>query len=325
MKKRCSYLLGALAVLAVVGVIIAPVLSVDSNAQIVREVNQNDPLAQYQTIGAALADALPGDIIVVHPGTYEESVIISGITLKALRGPEVTVIQSPDGTGDGVTLTGNQNASLIGFRVQGFVRGVVVNTDGGSTKVANCISTGNSSHGFYLDLSMPLAAKIVNNISADNGGSGMHGERKSHGSLTYTTFSSIFNNIVFRNGNVGFGANLQWVVFGDYNCVFGNTNGDFSYRNSGGEHNITTAPLIDVRSHYRYTSQSSPAVNTGHPSSFYDDPDGSQNDMGAYGGPEAANWWRDPFTGPTIENVTIDPPQIRPGGTVTIRATAKTE
>lgn len=324
MKKQCSYLLGAVAVLAVVGVMITPVLSIDTNESITREVNQNDPLAQYQTIGEALADALPGDIIIVHPGTYEESVTISGVTLKALRGPEVTVIQSPDGTGDGVTLTGNQNVSLIGFRIQGFSQGVVVNTDGGNTKVANCITAGNSGDGFTLRRSMPLSAKIVNNISADNGGNGIYAIVTS----ANTTFTSIFDNIIFRNGGFGFSADRN-IVFGDYNCIFGNTKGDFSGdiwgRSGAGIHSITNDPLIDARQYYRFTSQSSPAVNTGHPSSFYNDPDGSANDMGVYGGPEAADWWRDPFTGPTIENVTIDPPQVRPGGIVTIRATAKTE
>jgi hypothetical protein len=321
MKKRCSYLLCGLVLLIAVGLLITPGLSVDANEQIVREVNQNDPLAQYQTIGAALADALPGDIINVHPGTYEESVTISGVTLKALRGPEVTVIQSPDGTGDGVTLTGNQNVSLIGFRIQGFVRGVFVNTDAGNTKVANCVITGNSDDALFLSESVPESVKIVNNTCADNGGNGIFaGNRSVH-------FTSIFNNISFRNGGFGFGL-TNWLregIFGDYNCVFGNTGGDFEYGDSAGQHTITTDPLVDVRQHYRFTSQSSPAVNAGHPASFYDDPDGSQNDIGAYGGPEAANWWRDPFTGPTIENVTIDPPQVRPGGIITIRATAKTE
>lgn len=320
MKKRCSYLLGIVAVLAVIGVTITPVLSIDSNESITREVNQNDPLAQYQTIGDALADALPGDIINVHPGTYEESVIISGVTLKALRGPEVTIIQSPDGTGDGVILTGDQNVAVVGFRIQGFERGVVVNTNGGSTKISNCVVTGNSSDGFYFGNSMPISAKIVNNIVADNGGNGMYGD------LQGITLTSVFNNIVYRNGKAGFWGSNWWSfpLFGDYNCFSANTDSRYD-EGVAGVHSINTDPLIDARTHYRFTSQSSPAVNTGHPSSFYNDPDGSRNDMGAYGGPEAANWWRDPFTGPTIENVTIDPPQVRPGSTVTIRATAKTE
>ncbi|UCD51664.1 MAG: right-handed parallel beta-helix repeat-containing protein, partial [Phycisphaerales bacterium] len=187
MRRRWLYLLAAL--IALVGTsfeLMAGFVAQETT----REVNQNDPFAPYPTITAAVEDSLPGDVILVHPGTYEENIVISGVTLKALRGPEVTVLQSPDGTGDGVTLTGNQNVAVVGFRVQGFVRGVVVNTDGGSTKVANCVVTGNSSDGFYLCESMAISAKIVNNIAADNGGHGMLAE------FSNVTLTSIFGNIL---------------------------------------------------------------------------------------------------------------------------------
>lgn len=290
--------------------------------QTTREVNQNDPGAQYQTIGAAVADSLPGDTVLVHPGTYEEFVSISGLTLRALRGPEVTVIQSPDGTGDGLTLTGNQNVTATGFRVQGFERGVVVNTDGGNTKVSNCVATGNSATGFALGADMPLSAKIINNISADNGSHGflLHSNPTSRAA----TLSSLFNNISYRNGGIGF-EGTGYITFGDYNCGFDNTSGAYGGWDKAGAHSIATNPGLDTEAHHRFNSQASPCVNAGHPASFYNDPDGSRNDMGAYGGPEAANWWRDPFTGPTVLNVTVDPPQVRPGGVVTIRATATTE
>jgi len=318
MKIQCSKVW-----LLVAGLVITPSLLL---GQTTREVNQNDLMAQYITINEALADALPGDTVLVHPGTYLESITVAGITLKARSGPEATVIQSPDGSGDGVTVTGNQTVAVIGFRVQGFERGIVVNTDGGSTKVSNCIATGNSGDGFVLARTMPVGAKIVNNISADNGRSGMFQEYTTNMKFVYT---SIYSNIIFRNGTYGFSElNASYsMVFGDYNCVFNNTLGDFGAmeRQTSGQHAIQTDPLIDVRAHYRFTSQGSPCVNTGQPTTFYDDPDGSINDMGAYGGPEAANWWRDPFSGPTIENVTIDPAQVQPGGSVTIRATAKTE
>ena len=282
-------------------------------AQTTREVNQNDPSAPYQTIGAAVVDALPGDTILVHPGTYLEHVIVSGVTLKSLRGPEVTVIQSPDGTGDGVTLTGNQNVSLIGFRVQGFAHGIMVNTGGGNTKVANCISAGNSADGIVLGSGVPLDVKIVNNISADNGGNGVSGP---------ADYSGTFNNILYRNGNYDFYPLSNSSFFGDYNCAYMNL---YDLLGRLGSHSIAVDPLVDATKHYRFTSQSSPCVNAGHPASFYNDPDGSRCDMGAYGGPEARNWWRDPFTGPTVVNVTIDPPQVRPGSNIVIRATARTE
>ena len=296
-----------------------------SMAATTREVNQNDPYAPYQTVGAAVTDALPGDTILVHPGTYLERVTISGITLKSLKGPEVTVIQSPDGTGDGVTLTGNQNVTLQGFRVQGYVRGIVVNASAGATKVGNCIATGNSADGLYLGLDMPLSAKIVNNITADNGGAGLMVAQRGPN----IQFSSVFNNIAYRNGSYGFEVDVDYGnwndTFGDYNCAYGNTKGAFSHGSTAGAHGITTDPLVNATAHYRFNSQSSPCVNTGNPSSFYSDPDGSRCDMGAYGSPDAANWWRDPFTGPAVLNVTIDPPQVRPGSNIVIRATARTE
>jgi hypothetical protein len=292
-------------------------------ARTTREVNQNDPSAPYQTIGAAVTDALPGDTILVHPGTYQEWVTISGITLKSFKGPEVTVIQSADGTGNGVTLTGNQNVTVSGFRVQGFVNGINVNASGGSAKVGNCIATGNSGVGIQVEASVLLSAKIMSNIAADNG---------SHGIFTVqddVIYTSMFNNICYRNGGYGFydGYYSPFVptTYGDYNCAFANTLGPQDGYDSLGAHSITVDPLVDATKNYRFTSQSSPAVNTGNPSSFYNDPDGSRCDMGAYGGPDAANWWRDPFTGPTVVNVTVDPPQVRPGSNIVIRATARTE
>jgi hypothetical protein len=293
-------------------------------AQVTLEVNQNDPNATYQTINAAVADAKPGDTILVHPGTYLEKLKISGITLKALRGPEVTVVKSSDGTGDGITLAGNANVTLIGFRVQGFVNGIVVDTNGGDTRVANCVAAGNSAVGMVLGASVPLSAKIANNIAADNGGDALFVKRR--GWSSYGDYTSVINNISYRNGGYG----ILWEDFsgyraGDYNCAFANSRGQFWWAEGAGTHSITTDPLLDVTKQYRFASQGSSAANTGHPADSYLDPDGSRCDMGAYGGPEARNWWRDPFGGPTVENVTVDPPQARPGGKIAIRATARTE
>ncbi len=291
------------------------------HAQATLEVNQNDPGATYRTIGAAVTAAGDGDTILVHPGIYEEIITISGITLRALRGPEVTVIQSPDGTGIGVTLTGNKNVTLCGFRIQGFVEGVFINTDGGNTKVSHCVAAGNSSHGISIGAAVPATVRVLNNISADNGGDGIAAVSRKG------TLSSVCNNIIYRNGRLGFDDHdlFGTTVFGNYNCVYANTSGTYGSNDSSGPDTIQTNPSIDPVKHYRFTSQASPCVNKGHPATFYNDPDGSRNDMGAYGGDEAANWWRDPFTGPTVENVTVDPPQVRPGGTITIRATATTE
>lgn len=288
------------------------------------EVNQNDPGAMYQRITNAVNEVPPGTTILVHPGTYEEFVTISGVKLQALRGPEVTVIKSPDGHGTGVTITGNQQVELIGFRVQGFVTGIYVNASE-TIKIANCITDSNAENGFSVSTSVPLNTRIMNNIAANNGGNGFYVSRYK------VTYTAINNNISFQNGQYGYCDNgtspyYDPTVFGSNNSAFGNTSGA---TNRGpmsiGANPITSDPLLNVNNFYRFINMNSPCVNAGHPGDTFKDPDGTLNDMGAFGGPYAANWWRDPFGGPTIELVTIDPPQVQPGGTVTIRATAKTE
>jgi hypothetical protein len=176
----------------------------------------------------------------------------------------------------------------------------------------NCISAANSADGIVLGTAVSLDAKIVNNISADNGGNAVR-------ILGGQVFSSAFNNILYRNGGRG----VYYWYFGDYNCSY--ANGVQDYLPDLGPHAIAVDPLVDATKNFRFTSQSSPCVNAGHPASFYNDPDGSRCDMGARGGPEARNWWRDPFTGPVVVNVTIDPPQVRPGSNIVIRATARAE
>ena len=146
------------------------------------------------------------------------------------------------------------------------------------------------------------------------------------------SFGGVVNNISYRNGGYGFASFLSCssgnAVFGGYNCAYANNQGATNiysgcYYTSLGAYSITIDPQVAATNYYRFTSTSSPCINAGNPS--YLDPDGTPSDMGAYGGPDAANWWRSPLGGPTVQNVTVQPPQVAPGGTVTIRATATTQ
>jgi parallel beta-helix repeat protein len=72
---------------------------------------------------------------------------------------------------------------------------------------------------------------------------------------------------------------------------------DVSYSNisdsrfSGQNGNISSDPLfMNLEAGDYRLNPDSPCVDTGNPSSEYDDPDGSRNDMGAFGGPGAAAW-----------------------------------
>lgn len=267
-----------------------------------RYVNPGDPGA-YQTIMSAVAASSAGDIVIVYPGTYQESVSISGITLKALRGPEVTVIQSTGGADFGVHLYGSGSVALVGFRVQGFVIGIYINSSG-TTKVSNCIACGNSDVGIYISSNVPTGAQILNNISANNGSDGFYAY---YYPCARCTYSGVQSNIAFWNGRFGFNAQMGCaigcydVVFGDYNCQYANGSGALGNCAVNGSGSITSNPMLNVTLYYRFSVTNSPCINAGNPAPFYNDPDGSRNDMGAYGGPDAANWWRSPFGGPTIQ------------------------
>ncbi|OQW94835.1 MAG: hypothetical protein BWK77_08460 [Verrucomicrobia bacterium A1] len=55
-----------------------------------------------------------------------------------------------------------------------------------------------------------------------------------------------------------------------------------------GAGNISTNPLfVDPSVHDYYLQTNSPCINAGNPNSYYNDADGSRNDMGVYGGPGA--------------------------------------
>ena len=65
--------------------------------------------------------------------------------------------------------------------------------------------------------------------------------------------------------------------------------GDGDFRGVNG--NISADPLfIDPEQGNLHLRSDSPCIDAGNPDRIYNDPDGSRNDMGAYGGPKAGSW-----------------------------------
>ncbi|MCI0533708.1 MAG: hypothetical protein L0Z50_00620 [Verrucomicrobiales bacterium] len=54
------------------------------------------------------------------------------------------------------------------------------------------------------------------------------------------------------------------------------------------------------------------------------DPDGTQADLGAYGGPEAASLWPYPSNGPVVRNLTVGQSVVQRGEKIKINASATT-
>ena len=108
-----------------------------------------------------------------------------------------------------------------------------------------------------------------------------------------------------------------------YNLVADNVEADYNnYTSDLGE--VDDDPLFTDPRNDDYTLQDgSPAIDAGLPGALHFDPDGTTNDIGAYGGPLAA-FWQLPYVGPVITNLELSPTQVQQGGTVTVRASATT-
>ncbi len=306
--------------------------------------------APYNTIQAAIDNA-NSVLIVVYPGTYAERLTVTkSLTILGYDGPLTTRINAVAG-GNAVTMAQNIIVTLQGLTISSGEYGVYQPT-AGTLYLRNCILCGNISHGIYLDCTSNLSFPTVyleNCISVANGGSGLFVfvyDYYAGGGWHYSYSAALraFNNIFIGNQRYGIEANLEnlgnagnaggTLVF-DYNDYVGNILGNYSplfgpgMPVSAGAHSFSVAPDFVggaeyvCNQDYRLVPTSS-CRNAGQPGLGWLNPDGTRNDIGAYGGPGAATFYTKPNDGPIIRNVTIDQGMVPRGSTFTIRAKGAT-
>jgi len=167
-------------------------------------------------------------------------------------------------------------------------RGIWLHYTNGAVEVTNCISASNGTDGLTLaDFCSP---KLVNDIFARNAYHGIE--------MTNNCNPDIRNSIVYRNSQYGIFVQLSSFPTVGYNDVFGHfiiSGQDSIYRDymppgqiPHDATNLGVDPLFASDSDYHLAS-ASPCRNAGDPDPAYNDPDGSANDMGAYGGPNGSN------------------------------------
>lgn len=260
---------------------------------------------QYPTIQQGIDAANPGDIVMVAPGRYLEEISLKADVIVLGAGEGLSIIDGGGDAGDVVTAIGNNinnNTKFKGFTVTGAISGGSMPGGGGifcnsgaSPEIANNrvegndqgIATWNNAQAFihnnvvinntYSGIDLSTNATIINNTIAgnrygiyDGGGYG----------------PTVMNNIVTGNSTYGINAVGTPPVL-TYNDVWANGT---NYRNcSPGIGSISENPLYqDTLTDNYHLQPGSPCIDTGNPLPGYNDPDGSRNDMGAYGGPDAA-------------------------------------
>lgn len=162
---------------------------------------------------------------------------------------------------------------------------------GGSTvEGENLIVEGNTGYEpFYgTEYGAGVRAGNSSNLTFTNSvfdGNGLVGLLMLNANLT------LINSIVTNHTQFGVSMEQSGTVFvSDFNAYYGNAT-DFGFYAAYGPSDSTLDPEYADPEMNDYTLQpGSTAIDSGNPASIYDDPDGTRNDKGAYGGPFGWSW-----------------------------------
>lgn len=149
--------------------------------------------------------------------------------------------------------------------------------------IANNLIVNNDGNGIYIARVTSNGAQIINNTVSDNLNDGLY--------CLVDTQPIVKNNIFSGNAN-GITATTGASPRNSFNNVWGNSGLEYRSVAPGnvtvGLGDISADPLFNSASTPPYTLlEGSPCIDTGDPATVYRDPDGTRNDMGAFGGPTA--------------------------------------
>jgi len=232
---------------------------------------QANPMISYNTISANKAGDDGGAIY-----CYESSPQISNNTIT---------YNKSDDNGGGIVLYAQSNPIVSNNIISGNEAG----DDGGgiycnasSPRISNVILSGNHAFSYGGAIFCSSSSAVVLNCTVVRNNSA----EDSAVYMTRTSFSQIANTIFWQN-------RTDLIV--DFTSSPGVTYSEISdARFSGQNGNISADPLFaDIEAGDYRLSSGSPCIDAGDPSADQKDPDGSRNNMGAFGGPGAAAWATD--------------------------------
>ncbi|UCD85474.1 MAG: right-handed parallel beta-helix repeat-containing protein, partial [Deltaproteobacteria bacterium] len=263
--------------------------------------NKGGGIFNDNVIGLVMANCVFSNNSAYYPG---------GGMYNRASSPEITnctfIGNSSNSDGGGMSNCLNSSPTITNctfFSNSAGAGGGMCNYENSSPIITNCAFIGNSATwvggGMYnYENSSPIITNctFIGNLSDSEGG-GMYNGWNSSPIITNCTFA---RNLADSNG----GGMYNWESPTITNCImwsnFPNEIPDFlplpvvTYSNidqdgyAGSNGNIREDPLFIAPSAGNFHLQpTSPCIDAGDPDPAYNDPDGSRNDMGAYGGQEA--------------------------------------
>lgn len=312
---------------------------------------------EHNTIQAAIDAAASGDTVKVDAGVYMEKITMKERVDVIGGGAEYTsIIHGEYFTG--YVVTGATNCTLKGFTISSGNTGGGVGCPNVSSMNISCniIKNNNTSNGIDCNRSSLtiINNKIINcstgiyhydnssciiknNIISDMVGGGISGNsnciisnniiRKCGYGTSSCGYDILSNNIITNCSGCGITKTSSWSCWGVlslfYNNVW-NNNPDYNSDLPKGSYDISIDPLfVDPNNGDFHLKPNSPCRDAGSPEISFNDPDGSRNDMGAYGGPGAADWKTVAQGLPVVTNLIVSPNPVARGGKITIKATGK--
>jgi hypothetical protein len=263
----------------------------------------------------------------VKRGTYHESISCGYSSIKTIKseeGASVTIIDRSNSTDqpNGITMNYCSALTIDGFTIANAGVGIyfetgpyptiiqhniflhnaqgiiVVYTGDAPIIIRNNIIIGDpkATAGPYVGTGINVAQtgglrQIENNLIIGN-----IGESSTSAGVFIDNWSTgyVQNNIIAD----GYNGILRYYDYNttiiQYNCLFGNTN-DYGESAAAGTGDIHTDPLfvstidggVGATTDF-HLAPSSPCRNTGNPDPSFNNPDGTRNDIGPYGGPYGA-------------------------------------
>jgi hypothetical protein len=277
----------------------------------------------YQSIQDAIdsTTTYDGDTIRVADCIYQEGILVDKNLKIYGSGPDVTTIDSTTVEGKNYAILFAENTDVIisGFMIVSPGSGLRLKW-GSKVVIANNII--NAQYGIYGQSACGADALIKNNTIASCTEDGINLISGCNPFYDPKIVAKVYNNIITNNYRYGLATSSMTILSNSYNNIW--NNGTNYIDCSSGSGSISENPrfLDQNTGNYRLQLISS-CIDAGWPVKSELDPDGTRNNMGAYGGPGAADFWPDSPGSPVVTDLTVTPASVPTNGTVTIRAVGR--